>query len=104
MKLNKKIFWINVSITSLEISILLSFAIEKTEVTECINRILLNIFIGKLVLFITSLYEYLMNRKEVLENIMLQCLKFIKLFDKIEYLMIETLLNMSNTKINKSYK
>lgn len=45
-----------------------------------------------------------MNRKEVLENIMLQCLKFIKLFDKIEYLMIETLLNMSNTKINKSYK
>lgn len=87
MKLSQRIFWISViiSIITLLASILLSFFITKTEITEFINGILLNIFAGTIVLVITSLYEYTIQKRDLLENIMLQCLKIRALFGKIKY-------------------
>lgn len=64
---------------------MLSFFITKTEITEFINGILLNIFAGTIVLVITSLYEYTIQKRDLLENIMLQCLKIRALFGKIQY-------------------
>lgn len=87
MKLNQRIFWISViiSIITLIVSMMLSFFITKTEITEFINGILLNIFAGTIVLVITSLYEYTIQKRDLLENIMLQCLKMRALFGKIQY-------------------
>lgn len=87
MKLNQRIFWISmvVSVITLLVSILFSFFLTKTEITEFINGILLNIFAGTIVLVITSLYDYTIQKRDVLENIMLQCLKMRTLFGKIKY-------------------
>lgn len=48
----------------------LSFFITKAEITEFINGILLNIFAGTIVLVITSLYEYTIQKRDLLEKIM----------------------------------
>lgn len=87
MKLNQRIFWISIviSVITLLVSVLLSFAVVKTEITEFINGILLNIFAGTIVLAITSLYEYTIEKRDLLENIMIQCVKMQTLFGKIKY-------------------
>lgn len=87
MKLNQRIFWISIviSVITLLVSVLLSFAVVKTEITEFINGILLNIFAGTIVLAITSLYEYAIEKRDLLENIMIQCVKMQTLFGKIKY-------------------
>ncbi len=87
MKLNQRIFWISViiSIMTFLVSIVLGFCIRKTEITEFMSGILLNIFAGTIVLVITSLYEYTIQKRELLENLMLQCLKMRALFGKVKY-------------------
>lgn len=87
MKLNKRIFWISTIISSITlfISSYFTFAYEKTEVTEYINGILQNIFAGTIVLVITSLYEYFIEKRNLLEKIMQQCLKIRAMFGKLEY-------------------
>ncbi len=109
MKLNQRIFWISVIVSSITliVSIVLNFFITKTEITEFINGILLNIFAGTIVLVITSLYEYTIQKRDLLENIMLQCLKIrvlfgkIKYFDNREYVTFEQYYNYYKDKLNE---
>lgn len=109
MKLNQRIFWISVIISSITliVSMVLNFFITKTEITEFINGILLNIFAGTIVLVITSLYEYTIQKRDLLENIMLQCLKIralfgkIKYFDDREYVTFEQYCNYYKDKLNE---
>lgn len=61
------------------------YKVEKSDTTTFIVNILLNIFAGSVVLVVTSLINYLKYRRELLNNIMNECLKYSKLFEKLEY-------------------
>lgn len=88
MKLNYKLlkmscFFILLTLT---LSIILTFGIKQTDLTQFINNISLNIFAGAIILFATSFVEYFINRRKDLENIMNYILKYRNYFSKIKYL------------------
>lgn len=88
MKLNKILFYISLSISiiTLIVSYILSFCIIKTDISEFITNILLNVFAGTIVMIATSLVDYFITRRQTLERIMSNINKLIKAFSKIEYL------------------
>ena len=87
MKLNKRLFYFSmaVSILILIITILLNFCLKDNDIAQYISNILLNIFSGLIVLIVTSLFDYFIKRREILEEIMTQCKYFAIEFDKIKY-------------------
>lgn len=88
MKLNKILFYISlsVSIITLLISIILTFAIPPNEITSFITNILLNIFAGTIVMIATTLVDYFINRRKVLERIMQNISYLSDEFSKLKYL------------------
>ena len=85
MKLNKILFYISLSISiiTLIVSYILSFCIIKTDISEFITNILLNVFAGTIVMIATSLVDYFITRRQTLERIMSNINKLIKAFSKI---------------------
>lgn len=73
------------------------YKIEKSDTTTFIVNILLNIFAGSFVLVLTSLINYLNCRRAQLNNIMNECLKYSKLFEKLEYFIPKDLNDDENT-------
>ena len=87
MRISRNTFWISMIITliTLIISVILSFRIEENQITIFICNIAENIFAGTIVLLITSLYEYIVHRKETLENLLLEINHIKNLFNKLKY-------------------
>lgn len=73
------------------------YKIEKSYTTTFIVNILLNIFAGSFVLVLTSLINYLNCRRALLNNIMNECLRYSKLFEKLEYFIPKDLNDDENT-------
>lgn len=78
-------FSLAISIVSLSISICFTFFISN-DITTFMGNILLNIFAGTIVLMITSLFDYYLQRRKLLNSIMESILKYINIFSKIRYL------------------
>lgn len=87
MKLNKSLFYIGILICffTLSISIFITFNIDKNVTSEYINNILLNIFSGAFILIVTSLFDYFIQRRKILDEIMKECYKISNMFRKLRY-------------------
>ena len=87
MRISRNTFWISliISLITLLLSIFLSFYVRETKITVFICNILENIFAGTIVLVITSLYEYIAKRKEVLGNLLLEINHMGYMFNKLKY-------------------
>ncbi|MBQ8892116.1 MAG: hypothetical protein IJ068_04610 [Bacilli bacterium] len=95
MKLNYRLIKISciVMVITLCITSILTFACTQNRVIIYISNILLNIFAGAVILFITSLVEYFASRKKDLETLMKFILDYRNKFSKIKYLEEVKLLN-----------
>lgn len=71
MRLNKKIFYFStlISIITLLISFILNFMIEENKVIVYFATICMNIFAGSIVLIVTSLFDYFIQKRDLLEEI-----------------------------------
>lgn len=87
MKENKIIFYISiiVCILTISISIYLHF-FQYSKVHEFVSNILLNIFASSSVLICTSLVNYFIDRRRILDMLMNKCINLEKLFSKVSYL------------------
>lgn len=87
MQLNKRVFYFSlfVSVLSLLLSIYLSFSCVESKITMFISNILMSIFTGTIVLMVTSIFDYLIQRRRILTSIMDLVLEFINIFAKIQY-------------------
>lgn len=87
MLLNKKLFYFSffTSLFTLILSIILNFCFDN-DVVIFICNILLNIFAGTLVLMVTSLFDYFIQKRRVLTAIMDKIHKYRKRICSIEYL------------------
>ena len=87
MRLNKRVFYFSiiVSLITILISAILNFAIEETDVSIFIVNILMNIFAGTVVLIVTSLFDYFIQKRDLFENIYLEANKLFTLFNEIKY-------------------
>lgn len=87
MRLNKRVFYFSiiVSLITILISAILNFAIEETDVSIFIVNILMNIFAGTVVLIVTSMFDYFIQKRDLFENIYLEANKLFTLFNEIKY-------------------
>lgn len=87
MKINKYMFYISgvLSVVLLVISSILNFKFVDNYIISFVVNILLNVFAGAIILFITSLTSYFIYRRNLLRDIMNECLKYSNLFSKLEY-------------------
>lgn len=87
MKENKILFYISTTLCLICIftSIYLYF-FNFNNVNNYISNVLLSIFGSSCVLLATSLVNYSIERKKILEELMDECIKLEKLFSKIQYL------------------
>ncbi len=95
MRLAKRTFHLSliISIITLLSSVIITFYINTDtytdsdiEIIKYINNISQNIFAGTIIMVLTSLFEYFIRRKENFTAMMENCLKFISLFAKLDYL------------------
>ena len=87
MKINKLIFYISmiINLLLLIISTILYFNFKEDYTFSYIVSILLNVFAGSVILSISSLVNYFIYRRYLLRDIMNECLKYAKIFSKLEY-------------------
>ena len=87
MKINKYMFYISgvLSVVLLVISSILNFKFVDNYIISFVVNIFLNVFAGAIILFITSLTNYFIYRRNLLRDIMNECLKYSNLFSKSEY-------------------
>ena len=87
MRLNKRIFYFStgISIITLVVSCILNFMIEETKVNVFIVNICMNIFAGSIVLIVTSLFDYFIQKRDLLEQIYQEGNKFFRMFNQIKY-------------------
>src|SRR5574344_2586790 len=87
MKINKYMFYISgvLSVVLLVISSILNFKFVDNYIISFVVNIFLNIFAGAIILFVTSLTSYFIYRRNLLRDIMNECLKYSNLFSKLEY-------------------
>ena len=89
MRISKFTFWISfiLSILTLMLSIFMTFytKINDLLIIKFINGIMQNIFAGTIVLSITSIFEYFVNRKRTLENVMNEIIHMRHVFNQIKY-------------------
>lgn len=87
MKINKYMFYISgvLSVVLLVISSILNFKFVDNYIISFVVNILLNVFAGAIILFVTSLTSYSIYRRNLLRDIMNECLKYSNLFSKLEY-------------------
>lgn len=64
----------------------MTFGITESKIVTFINNVSLNIFAGAIVLFMTSLAEYMVNRRKKLEELMNFILEYRNYFSKVKYL------------------
>lgn len=87
MRLNKKIFYFSciISFITLLISIVLNFMIQENKATIFIVNICMNIFAGSIVLIVTSLFDYFIQKRDLLEKIYQEGNKFFRMFNEVQY-------------------
>lgn len=87
MKLSKVIFYFSVmiSIFCLIIGTIFSFGFAGNTIIEFLSNILMNIFAGTIVLIGTSLLEYLLNKEEVMEEILIEAQEISNIVGMITY-------------------
>lgn len=87
MKISKILIYISFIISLITIfwGTYLNFFVLHNEIILYCVSILLNIFSGAVILFVTSIVDYFINRKRLLEKIMNECCNYSSLFSKIEY-------------------
>lgn len=102
MLLNKKVFYFSfiISLISLLLSIFFHFYYNN-EITEFICNILLNVFAGTIVLIVTSLFDYFIQKRRILNAIMEKIHKFRNVFNGIKYL--DDIKNYPSYEDNKKY-
>ena len=113
MKINKWLFYISmiINVLLLTISTILYFKFKGDHTVSYIVSILLNIFAGSVILSITSLINYYICRRDLLRDIMNECLNFSTIFSNLKYFIPQiynenVLMNDDNEgkKIIKKYK
>lgn len=87
MRLNKRVFYFStwISIITLLVSCILYFGIEENTVIDFIVNICMNIFAGSMVLIVTSLFDYFIQKRDLLEKIYQEGNSFFRIFNKIKY-------------------
>jgi len=87
MRLNKILFYFSlvVSIISLTTAIILTFCFVG-EVFSFISNVLLSIFAGTIILMVTTIVDYFLQRRRVLQSLMTTILKYRSMFAKLRYL------------------
>lgn len=87
MLLNKKVFYFSfiISLITLSLSIWFYFFYDN-EIIDFICNILLNIFAGTIVLMVTSLFDYFIQKRRILTAIMDKIHKYRRLICNIHYL------------------
>ena len=88
MQLSKKTFYFSllISLLSLSLSIFFTFFCIENSIINFINNIIMNIFAGTIILMITSLFDYYIQKRNFQREIITMLLKYRTLFNNLTYL------------------
>lgn len=87
MRLNKRVFYFSVitSLFTLGFAVLFNFCFCNP-ITDFICNIFLNIFAGTIVLIVTSLFDYFIQKRKILNATMAKINEFVNIFSNLEFI------------------